>query len=291
MPLRLLYLSVSLVLLVSGPLGADTTACSVQQLEATTVRAYSAPEASQGAAGDKDYFYAVGNGIIAKYRRDNGQPVSRWGGEDQVLLRHINSCYKQGHKLSCANSNFPAIPMGSSIEIFDTGELRHLESNSLGLTEEGSLTWFDKTDDGWIASFVHYDGRGGVPYKSNGYTSLVRFDNQWRRTGGWLFPPAILKLMAPHGTSGGAIGPDGYLYVTGHDLPQMYVLAKPSMGPYLLHIATVAIAAHGQAFSWLENGGRDVFAVNRGNENKVLVLRIPEVRPECIAGTTAIFRH
>ncbi|MEI2724336.1 MAG: hypothetical protein V9H26_12645 [Verrucomicrobiota bacterium] len=50
--------------------------------------------------------------------------------------------------------------------------------------------------------------------------------------------------------SGGAFGPGGHLYVTGHDDTALYVLAMPEAGPTLKWIATIPITAQGQAFAW-----------------------------------------
>jgi hypothetical protein len=43
----------------------------------------------------------------------------------------------------------------------------------------------------------------------------------------------------------------------------MYVVARPSMGPTLIHVATIDLEAEGQAFSWAQDGSRTVFPVDR----------------------------
>jgi len=218
-------------------------------LVAQTLRTYSAPEADQGAAVDADYFYAIDNAVIAQYSRVDGARVGVWRGPESGEIRHINSCYADAGQLWCANSNYPEAPMGSSIEIFDAERMSHAGTHSLGMTEEGSLTWFAPVQGGWIAAFAHYDDRG-VSYKDHRFSGLVALDAAWRRTGGWLFPQSVIARMAPHAASGGAIGPDGFLYVMGHDRPEMYVLAAPRMGPTLVHVATIALEAEGQAFAF-----------------------------------------
>ena len=50
--------------------------------------------------------------------------------------------------------------------------------------------------------------------------------------------------------SGGAFGPRGLLYATGHDHPELYVLDFPEAGSALKWIATVPITTEGQAFGW-----------------------------------------
>jgi hypothetical protein len=285
----LIALPITASLLLS-PVAAEEARCAPAELTAATIRAWPATDADQGAAADGEYFYAVDNSVIAKYDRATGALVRRWSGEASGLVRHLNSCFLDGGRLYCANSNYPETPMGSSAEIFDTNTLQPLQSHSFGMMDEGSLTWFDRSADGWIAGFTHYGKSGGLPYKDNRYSSVVAFDKDWRRTGGWLYPAPLLQHMAPHGASGGAIGPDGYLYLLGHDLPEMYVLAKPRMGPALIHIATIAVEAEGQAFSFEIGGKRRIVAVTRNGEKRVLEIELPVVNNNCDA-TTRPFRR
>jgi hypothetical protein len=231
-------------------------------LDAKTLAVYEAPEADQGAAADAEHFYAIDNSMIGKYRLADGAAVARWSDLPTPAIEHLNSCYVDAALLWCANSNYPAVPMGSSIEIFDTKTMEHRTTRSLGMMEEGSLTWFAATDTGFLASFAHYDRRG-VPYKDHRYSSVVTFDKQWRRTGGWLFPEAVTGRMAPYAASGGAIGPDGRLYISGHDRPEIYVLEAPARGPYLAHIATISLEIEGQAFSFAPDNSRTIYAVDR----------------------------
>jgi hypothetical protein len=247
-------------------------------LSARTVREYEVPEADQGVAVDARHFYAVDNSVIAKYERDSGRLAARWVGPDHGLIRHLNSCLAEDGRLWCANSNYSRTPHGSSVEIFDTASMSHADSHSLGMTDEGSLTWFDRYRGGWIAGFAHYTGDGGVAFKDHTFSSVVTFDGEWRRTGGWLFPAPVVERMAPDAASGGAIGPDGLLYILGHDRAEMYVLARPSMGPTLLHVATIDLQAAGQAFSFAE--GRTVLTIDR----KIGAVRVIELPAVDLAG-------
>jgi len=253
---------------------AEYVAPGPLRLSARTLREYPAPDADQGVAVDSRHFYAVDNSVIAKYERDSGKLVDRWVGPDHGLIRHLNSCLAHGGRLWCANSNYSLTPHGSSIEVFDTGSMSHVDTHSLGMTDEGSLTWFDRFRNGWIAGFAHYTGEGGVAFKDHTFSSVVTFDAEWRRTGGWLFPAAVVERMAPDAASGGAIGPDGLLYILGHDRPEMYVLARPAMGPSLLHVATIELQAAGQAFSFGER--RTVLTIDR-KLGAVRVIDLPPV--------------
>lgn len=283
------------VLACAGAALLAAAGCAVQareevpRLQARTLRTYEVPEADQGVAVDRSHFYAVDNAVVAKYEIASGTAVARWSDPSAGLIRHLNSCLADGGRLWCANSNYPQQPMGSSIEIFDSGAVTHLESHGLGMLDEGSLTWFDRVPGGWIAGFAHYTGNGGVAFKDHTFSSVVAYDSEWRRRGGWLFPPAVVERMAPDAASGGAIGPDGWLYLMGHDRPEMYVVAKPAMGPALLHVATIDIEAEGQAFSWAQDGSRTVYVIDR-RRHLVRAVAVPPI-PEAARPYARTFRR
>lgn len=266
----------------------DFQAIPIQQLEATEVGRYPAQEARQGAAADADHIYAIVNFIIGQYDKTSGELVQRWHGTRGGPIRHLNSCFAENKKLYCANSNFPEVPMASSIEVFDSATLSHRQSLSLGVLDEGSLTWFDHLGDGWLAGFAHYDEDGGLSYKDHRFATIDRYDNAWRRLGGWMIPESVIARMQPYAASGGAIGPDGLLYLTGHDRPEMYVLAAPAMGPKLVHIATISIDVEGQAFAWDKSEERVVVGISRPN-SEVRAFTVPEVQlPEGLKRLTEL---
>jgi hypothetical protein len=267
----------------AGTAAREQTRATVLQLNGKTLRTYEAAEANQGVAAGSRHFYAIDNSTIAKYEIRSGRLIDRWSVPRDGPIRHMNSCLVDAGLLRCANSNYPQTPMGSSIEVFDPISLEHASSHSLGLLDEGSLTWFDRYRTGWIAAFSHYDKNGGVPFKDHSFSSVVTFDFQWRRTGGWLLPETTLERMAPYASSGGAIGPDGWLYLLGHDRPELYVVGRPTMGPVLEHIATIAIESEGQAFSWAKSGERVIFTIDR-RRHLVRTIAIP---PVVVKNTTA----
>lgn len=82
--------------------------------------------------------------------------------------------------------------------------------------------------------------------------------------------------MAPDAASGGAIGPDGYLYLLGHSRPEMYVVGRPPMGPVLVHLATISLDAEGQAFSWAQDGTRTVYTIDR-KQGLVRAIAVPSM--------------
>lgn len=263
----------------SGPVVLEPyVAPPVRRLSAETLRRWTAPEVSQGVAVDERSFYPLDNTVIARYDRETGELLARFVGPEDGLIRHLNSCLVLDSLVWCANSNYPLKPMGSSIEVFDAETLEHRFSHSLGMMDEGSLVWFDRLSDGWLVGFAHYDSPRGLDYKDSRFASVVTFDASWRRTGGWLFPDTVLDLFRPHAASGGALGPDGLLYVMGHDRPELYVLAQPTMGPTLVHVATIDIEAKGQAFSWAPGIERVIFAQNRSSQ-EVIEIQVPDVGP------------
>ena len=228
-------------------------------------------EARQGAAADAAHLYAIDNHAIGKYRKDTGERVGGWACAEGRPLIHLNAGVVQAGRLYAAHSNYPGVPMFSSVEVWDPATLTPTGSHSLGRTD-GSLTWLDRRNGRWIACFVHYGKKGGEPGRGPEWTRLVEFDDEWRSTGGWVLPAALVAKLGARGYScaGGAMGPGGYLYVTGHDDPELYVLAFPSQGAELQWIATVPEPAEGQGFCWdpvepdviylLSRKGREIIA-------------------------------
>lgn len=247
------------------------------QLQATTVREFPAPDADQGAAVDAEHVYVVDNSVIAKHRRSDGEMVARVDDGPLTLLEHMNSCFHEDGQLWCANSNYSETPMASSVEVFDAATLTHVRSHPLGVRDEGSLTWFDRLGGGWLAAFAHYDGDdGGLAFKGHRFTTLATLDEEWRVTGGWMLPNSVLARLEPDSASGGQIGPDGLLYILGHDKPEMYVLAKPVAGPKLIHVATIDVELEGQAFSFDPVTPRRIVGIDR-RRGYARIIDLPEV--------------
>lgn len=224
-------------------------------------------EAGQGAAAAGDDFYAVVNTRLGRYAKADGAKLAEWAG-DPTLFVHLNACLVHDARLMCAHSNYPHVPMVSSVEIFDPVTLAHLDSISLG-EQIGSLTWIDRHDGSWWAVFANYDGRGGQEGRDHRYTTLVRFDDEWRRTESWVFPPSVLERFAPTSSSGGGWGDDGLLYVSGHDAPELYVLALPAAGSVLRHVATVNVGFEGQGWAWDRTADREIWGISRQGRSVV----------------------
>ena len=243
---------------------------------ADTLKAWPAPEANQGVAVDAAAFYAIGNSEIAKYDRATGKKVLGWKGDGHDFP-HMNSCAVIRSELVCAASNYPATPMESRVEVFDPVSMKHLRTIPLG-RQGGSLTWVDWKDGAWWAGFANYDGRGGEAGRDHTATKLVKFDAGWKPVATWTYPASVLARIAPRSISGGTFGRDGRLYVTGHDRPELYVLALPRGGGVLEHLAPIPIAVEGQAIALDRSEPGVLFGVRRASR-EVVSMRLPAIAP------------
>jgi len=259
----MLRLTLVLLALLGGLSAAEPAGWRFEEL-----RRFPAPEARQGVASDGEFLYVITNRTIGKYRAATGERVARWEGAAGGPIIHLNAGIVREGKLYCAHSNYPTVPMESSVEIFDTATLKPAGSHKFGRTD-GSLTWIDRRNGQWIACFVHYGGRGGVPGRGPEWTRLVAFDDKWQPTGGsWTLPADLVAKIGERGysVSGGAFGPDGLLYATGHDNPELYVLNVPAAHPVLRWTATIPVPIEGQAFGWDPRAKGVIYFIKRPGE-------------------------
>ena len=213
------------------------------------IRRFAAEEARQGVAVDAEHFYAIDDRRIGKYAKRTGERVAAWSAPEGGPLAHLNGGVVVAGRLLCAHSNYPALPMRSSIEVFDAARLAHLESRRLAVAD-GSATWVLPRDgDFWVA-FANYAGRGGAPGRGPEATFVLRLDASLHPLGTLRFPPAVVRRFGTRSSSGGSFGPDGLLYATGHDAPELYALRAPSAGDALelVEIVPAPIAGQGLAF-------------------------------------------
>ena len=247
---------------------------AAEGLKAEPFRRITVVEADQGVAADETAIYAISNSDIGKYDRATGRKLAEWHG-DKAVFKHINSCTVSGHELVCAASNYPGVPMISSVHWFDTRTMKLLRSKSLGHAA-GSLTWALPRGRYWWACFANYGGHGGEPGRDSRFTTLVRYDRQWHETGRWSFPAAVIDRMTPKSASGGDWGNDGLLYVSGHDRPEIYALRVPAKPGTLELVATIAMPTGGQAIGWDKRDPRVLWSVER-KTSEVVASRVPVV--------------
>jgi hypothetical protein len=237
-------------------------------------------------AVDREFFYAINNHTLGKYRKDTGVRVVSWEGGKGGEIIHINAGFVRDGRLYGVHSNFPGVPMLSSLELFDTATLKHVGSQSFGRMD-GSFTWLDRITDAtagrgngpaagrWIACFVHYGDKGAEPNRDAAWTQIIAFDDEWRRVAGWALPADLIERFGGRGfsASGGAFGPGGDLYLTGHDNTELYVVTFPRAGSVLKWIATLPFPSEGQAFAWDPFEAGVLYSISRKTK-EVIVGRV-----------------
>jgi len=252
------------------------------ELTAELLEEFTTFDARQGVAVDELHFYAVNNTRITKHDKD-GEPLLQWDGgpeDGSGLLIHLDSAMVHEGKLYAAHSNYPFWPMTSSVEIWDTQTLQHSASHSFGV-QIGSFTWLDRHDGYWWGAFGNYDRvQDGMtqPYGGTANTTLVKMNDEFAILEQWLFPPELHARFTPMSNSGGSWGPDGLLYITGHDHPEIYVVRPPQLGSTVEWLATVHVPGlEGQGIAWdRSESGRILWGIHKATR-KVFRYSIPEL--------------
>jgi len=234
-----------------------------------TRETFDAPEARQGVAVDDNYIYVVGSQQIAKYNKKTHELVNKWVGEEDGPIKHLDSGVIIDGKLFCAHSNYPEVPMTSSIEIWDAETLEHIGNHSFGI-HWGSCTWVDSFDGYWYAAFAHYKKWEHVTGKDSKWTTVVKFDDNWTELEAWIYPIEIVEKFGNMSNSGGSFGPDGLLYITGHDNPELYAMKFPEMGSILELVETLPIENTGQGIAWDRNNPNYIYCIQK-KERKVMI--------------------
>lgn len=192
--------------------------------------------ATQAAAADADFVYAVSSTGIAKHARATGERLAVSTGN----AFHLNSAVLMDGKLYAAHSNFPLKPEQGDIRIMDTQTMK-LEIFHRFEKPPGSLTWAVKREGCWWCHFAHYG-------KDNGQSMLVRYDHDWRETGRWGYPQELVKEWGTMSLSGGIWLGDAML-VTGHDKKAIYRLKLPEQGNTLRWVETLPSPFPGQGIA------------------------------------------
>ncbi len=242
------------------------------QTRFAVLKEFQAPEARQAVAVDSTSFYAIDNHTIGKYDKRTGKLLARWVGPEEGPIQHLNSGVVVGHRLYCAHSNYPHVPMTSSIEIWDTRTLQHVGNHSFGIYE-GSATWVDLHDGSWWVVFANYNTKGGQAGKGPEWTTLVRFDTSWVRKEAWVFPDTVLRRFAPYSNSGGSWGADGLLYCTGHSRREVYILKPPAAGCALDLVRILPFPSPGQGIAWDRSQPGVIYSIDR-KRRRVVVCKL-----------------
>ena len=233
----------------------------------TALRSFQAPAAQQAVAVDDSFFYAIGNRVIEKYEKENGNLVRRW--EDRTgVFKHLNSGVVIDGKLYCAHSNFPNIPMASSIEIFDTQTLQPVESHSFGI-DIGSATWIDWYKGHWYVAFAHYNRFKDQIGKDNRWTQIVRFSPDWHRQAAWILPDELIDRFGSMSNSGGFIMQEGKIYLTGHDFKEIYEMEFPANGYALIWKRTLPAPFEGQGIAADPGDAEIIYGISRSQKTVI----------------------
>jgi hypothetical protein len=257
----------AIVLLSTGPASAQTAL--------TQVAEFAIREANQGVGVDKDHFYAVDDRAIAKYTKA-GTFVAKWEGPTTGPIIHLDSARVIDGKIYASHSNYRFFPMTSSIEVWDAKTMKHIGSHSIGI-RLGSLTWLDKHDGHWWGTFANYDRTGRLPDGTNSTlpyggkynTTLVKFDANWQVLEGWIFPVSLLDRFADMSNSGGSWGPDGRLYLTGHDPAEVYKIRFPTAGSILEVEEIIPANIRGQGIAWDHSAEGVLYGIIRATSAEI----------------------
>jgi hypothetical protein len=210
-------------------------------------------KASQGVAVDSKYFYAISNTKITKHNKETGVQVVVWEADHKnaalAHFKHMNSGTVIDTKLYCAHSRFPVAPNDNTVEVFliNGDTLKH-EATIHMPSNYGSLTWIDKKDDdSWWMCYAVY---GKTENKKTKLVKYHRENGKFIEKQNWTFPQDTVASWSNMSCSGGSWGPDGNLYVTGHDRAEVYVLKIDSTDT-LHQIRTLPVSGiFGQAIAW-----------------------------------------
>lgn len=258
------------LLTVPAAFAADAPAQTFRE-----IARFTAPEAKQGIAVDGTYFYAINNTVVGKYEKASGKFVAKWEGSKEFPVIHFDSGVVVDGKLYLGHSNYPENPMTSSVEVLDVATMKHVSTHSIGI-QLGSLTWIDRHDGAWWGVFANYSrvfGKEMEPYGNSYWTTLVKMDDNWKVQQGWIFPDEIIKRSIPMSISGGSWGPDGLLYVSGHDHPEVYAMRLPRAGSILEHVATLPLNIAGQGIAWDRSVPGVIYGIQR-KTGEVIVSKI-----------------
>src|SRR6478735_9972850 len=257
---------VLLAFLIFGPASKSGAESVLQQ-----IGEFAVPEANQGVGVDAKHFYAVDNQAIGKYDKTTGKLVKKWQGDKKGPFLHLDSAMLMDGRIYAAHSNYPDWPMTSSLEIFDAETMEHVGSHSFGI-QWGSLTWVDWHDGHWWMTFANYDrllGPNKTPYGHKANTVLVKLDPQFKLVESFTLPKALLDKFEDMSNSGGSFGPDGFLYLSGHDPAEIYKVRPPEAGSVLEVVETIPMNIRGQGIAWDRSQPGVIYGIIRATKKEI----------------------
>lgn len=234
--LRYLPLAIAFVLFI--PRSGLPQAVGLPKARGSYVTTHSMPSAhaTQAAAADEQFVYAVANSYVVKHDRVNGNELAKSTGSAQ----HLNSGFLWQGKLYCAHSNYPKKPDESDIRVLDpaTMELKIFHAFK---DPPGSLTWAVRKGEHWWCHFAHYGA-------DNGKSILIHYADGWRELARWTYPPNLVADWGKYSLSGG-IWQGDELLTTGHDKRVIYRLKVVPNEPVVQLIDVAACPFPGQGIA------------------------------------------
>ena len=97
-------------------------------------------------------------------------------------------------------------------------------------------------------------------------------------------PEEVLDRFEEMSNSGGSWGPDGFLYLSGHDPAEIYKMRIPKAGSVLELVEIIPISIRGQGIAWDRSQPGVIYGILRatareraaGTGNRVTVSRMTE---------------
>jgi hypothetical protein len=136
-------------------------------------------------------------------------------------------------------------------------------------------------------TFANYDqriGPGGAPYGGKANTVVIEMTESFEPVQSWTLPKEVLDRFEDMSNSGGSWGPDGFLYLSGHDPAEVYKMSVPTAGSELQLIEIVPLNIRGQGIAWDRSQPGVIYGILRataleraaGIGNRVTVSRMIE---------------
>jgi len=211
--------------------------------------------ATQAAAADEKFVYAVSNTAVVKYDRATGKELSKSTGKAE----HLNSGFLWEGKLYCAHSNYPKKPHASDIRVLDPATMELTVFHTFA-EPPGSLTWAVRRGGHWWCHFAHYG-------KDNSKSVLACYDDRWREVGRWSYPQELVAEWGTYSLSGGLWQGDELL-ATGHDKQLLYRLKVPARGKVVEVVEVIRSPFAGQGIA-VDPATGGLVGIDRGKKQVV----------------------
>ena len=193
--------------------------------------------ATQAAAADDRFVYAVSSTTVARHDRRSGKLL---GTATTPTTKHLNSAFVWDGKVVCAHSNYPNKPEESDVRVFDpaTDTLSVLHTFE---APPGSLVWCVRKGERWWCCFARYGA-------DNAKTVLLEMTPAFEEVRRWTFPAKVVADWDGMSASGGVWDGDTLL-TTHHHFKVLYRLRVPQDGGELAFVEALTSPFPGQGIA------------------------------------------